>query len=394
MSLFSRFAALFRKKPPEVVEEPAPVAIEESIASKAAHAVSEQQYDEALSMLRSAQGGVDEAAVVDAIGFSLPEETPREADALVLALADVLVARGERTRACEQLKRTKTASARVLRADLLCEGDATDEDLDLALSLYAEALREDLDAPGARERWERLRRRLGRGEAVAQPSMGATLLGPAGALPYTLIREVARGGSAVVYQATAQLLQGKSRTIALKLAHDRKSARTWLAHEARIAIRFRGPGVIPIFDVDPEEGWLAMAWADHGSLREKVREGRTDPAFLRVLLSTLADVHAEGFVHGDLKPANVLFDAHARPWLGDFALARPIGDSATPGSAGYVSPERMKGAPCDPRDDVFAIGKILDELHVHAAVARSCLLPAAQRPATAKEVIELLERQT
>jgi serine/threonine-protein kinase len=388
--LFSRFAALFRKPPPEVKEEAPPVEIEEPLASKAAHAVSEQKYDDALSMLQKARGGVDEAAVVDAIGFSLPDEAPRAADALVLALADVLVDRGERARACEQLKRVRTPAARVLRADLLCEGDATDEDLDLALSLYAEALREDLDAPGARERWERLRRRLGRGEAVQQPSMGATLLGPAGALPYTLIREVARGGSAVVYQATAQLLQGKSRTIALKLAHDRKAARTWLAHEARVAIRFRGPGVIPIFDVDPEEGWLAMAWADHGSLREKLREGKTDPTFLRVLLSTLADIHAAGFVHGDLKPANVLFDAHDRPWLGDFALARPVGDPATPGSAGYVSPERMKGAPNDPRDDVFAIGKILDELHVHPEVARKCLAPAAQRPASASDVMSLL----
>jgi serine/threonine-protein kinase len=390
VSLFSRFAALFRKRPPEVKEEAPPVEIEESLASKAAHAVSEQQYDDARSMLQKAQGGVDEAAVVDAIGFSLPEETPRAADALVLLLADVLVDRGERTRACEQLKRVRTPAARVLRADLLCEGDATDEELDLALSLYAEALREDLDAPGARERWERLRRRLGRGEAVAQPSMGATLLGPAGALPYTLVSEVARGGSAVVYQATAQLLKGRTRTIALKLAHDRKSARTWLAHEARVAIRFRGPGVIPIFDVDPEEGWLAMAWAAHGSLREKLREGRTDPAFLRVLLRTLADIHAAGFVHGDLKPANVLFDAHDHPWLGDFALARPTGDPATPGSAGYVSPERMQGAPCDPRDDVYAIGKILDELRVHPEVARRCLAPAAQRPATAEEALALL----
>jgi serine/threonine-protein kinase len=133
-----------------------------------------------------------------------------------------------------------------------------------------------------------------------------------------------------------------------------------------------------------------MAWADHGSLREKLREGQTDPRFLRVLLSTLADVHAAGFVHGDLKPANVLFDAHDRPWLGDFALARPIGDAPTPGSAGYVSPERMKGAPCDSRDDVFAVGKILDELHVHPDVARKCLLPAAQRPATAGDVLSLL----
>ncbi|MGZ3418398.1 MAG: serine/threonine-protein kinase [Polyangiales bacterium] len=391
MSLFSRFAALFRKNAPVAApDEPEPAKIEESLAAKAAHAVSEQHYDEALAMLHGARGGAEEAAVVEAIGFSLPEAAPREADALVLALADVLVARGERKRACNQLERTRTPAARVLRADLLCEGDATDEDLDLALSLYAEALREDLDAPGARERWERLRQRLGRSGGATQPSMGATLLSPGGSLPYTLVREVARGGSAVVYEATAQLLQGKSRTIALKLAHERKTARSWLAHEARVAIRFRGPGVIPIFDVDPEEGWLAMAWAEGGSLREKLRAPETDPRFVRALLATLADVHAAGFIHGDLKPANVLFDAEGNPWLGDFALARPIGEPATPGSAGYVSPERMAGAPCDPRDDVFAVGKILNELHAHAAAARACLLPAGQRPATASDVIALL----
>ncbi len=421
MSFFDRLRAVFGRvktapEPvPSVLARPVP---EATLAMQAAHLATTRAWSDALSLLRSSRGTADEGAVVDAIALGLPDEAPdhdqaRHAwDALIVQLADVLVARGDPARACDQLRRARSSAAKVLRADLLCDGATTrsgaarPEDLDLALALYAEALRDDIDAPGARERWDRLRTRLGRSTATSEPTIGATLLTTSPSLPFTLVHEVARGGSGVVYRARASLGGANERIIALKLAHAQSregmKVKTMLAHEARVAARFRGAGVVPIFDVDPEEGWLAMAWADGGSLRERIR--RADPelvstarVWLGRLCRTLADVHGEGWLHGDVKPANVLFNERGErgePWLGDFALARPTGDPQTPGSAGYVSPERIAGAPCDARDDVFAIGRILEELVDAGAdpslrpIARACI--ARDRPPDATAVLELL----
>ncbi len=390
MSLWDRLRGLFGRDKPEAAEPPvieaAPV---ETAASKAAHAVAERNFAVARDALRIAQQTADEAAVLDAILISLPDEPRADVagwDELIMLVADVLVARGDRARACEHLRRARSNAARVLRADLLCDGldgAARPEDLDLALSLLAEVLRDDIDTPGARDRWERLRARLGRGGDIGRAPIGATLLVDGPALPFTLVREVARGGAGVVYEAKSTI-GVVERVVALKLAHQRASAKTFLAHEARVAARFRGPGIVPILDVDPNEGWLAMGWAAAGSLREHLREGDTNIArephrWLRTLVSVLAEIHREGWVHGDLKPANVLFGRDGNPWLGDFALARAVGDPATPGSAGYMSRARMNGAPCHPRDDLYGLGKILEELAVTSgderlrALARECV---------------------
>ncbi len=397
MSWLAKLRGLFAKKQPATeTPEPPPVAIE-TAPMRAGHAVAEARFDDALVALRNARDSADEGHVLDAILLSLPEEPPhtRGWDELVLLIADVLVARGDRARACEQLRRAHSTAAKILRADLLCDGTdgpATPEELDLALKLLSDALRDDIDAPGARERWERLRVRLGRGAESVVASFGATLLVDGPALPFTLVREVARGGSGVVYQARSAI-GAIERTVALKLAHQRSTARAFLAHEARIAVRFRGAGVVPIYDVDPEEGWLAMAWAGGGSLRARLRAGGPlgHARWLRRLVETLADIHRDGWVHGDLKPANVLFDDDGDVWLGDFALARTVGEPATPGSAGYVSPERLGGAPYDPRDDVFALGKILAELPGTdaslQALAADCLASASERPATASDAL-------
>jgi serine/threonine-protein kinase len=149
-----------------------------------------------------------------------------------------------------------------------------------------------------------------------------------------------------------------------------------------------------------------MAWAAGGSLRNKLRtpgdrEIGSPLAWLPALLSAVADVHRHGLVHGDLKPANVLFDASGNPWLNDFALARPFGDPATAGSAGYVSPERLAGSPCDARDDVFAIGRMLEELISASAtlaplgsLAAACTGVLASRPLNAGAVLAAFERGT
>jgi serine/threonine-protein kinase len=373
-----------------------PVGTSADVVDEAGHAAATGAYDRAIRLLAGARGTLDEAAVLDAILISLPlpvDDADRPIpEGVATALADVLVERGERGRAIDLLRRAAGIRARARLADLLGDDRATAEELERALLLYADLLEHDPMAPGIHERWQRLRARLGRGPVVRPAPIGATLLSAGPATPFTIDREVARGGSGVVYRAREILAEGLERTIALKLAHAGAAARKNTLHEAQSATRFRGPGVVPIFDCDPEEGWIAMAWADRGSLRDALgdrsRAPLADPRVaLRPIVEALADLHRSGFVHGDVKPANVLFSSIGGAWLGDFALARAVGAPATAGSVGYLSPERLAGAPCHPRDDVYGLGKIFEAVSLDRLAAR-CL--GRDRPETSAEVLELL----
>ena len=151
-----------------------------------------------------------------------------------------------------------------------------------------------------------------------------------------------------------------------------------------------------------------MSWAPGGSLRARLRgESRgSDPLmrapilWLRELVETLADVHAQGWVHGDVKPANVLFDGDDRPLFGDFGIARRRGEPNTPGSAGYVAPERSAGAPCSPSDDVYGIGRLMADVTAAGwsndarliALSAACTADASARPPDAAAVLAELAK--
>ncbi|MEJ7728922.1 MAG: protein kinase [Polyangiaceae bacterium] len=82
----------------------------------------------------------------------------------------------------------------------------------------------------------------------------------------------------------------------------------------------------------------------------------------RPLARALARVHAADLVHADVKPANVLLRQPSEPVLGDFGIARPRGAPSEGGSPGYLSPERLGGRASDPRDDVYAYGRVLEDV--------------------------------
>jgi eukaryotic-like serine/threonine-protein kinase len=117
--------------------------------------------------------------------------------------------------------------------------------------------------------------------------------------------------------------------------------------------------------------YVVMDLVDGPTLAERLLEGPLPADEVRVLGARLADalahVHALGFVHRDVKPANVLLGDGSCPRLADFGIARALDDtSATAtgfvvGTAAFLAPEQVRGEPVGPRADVFALGLVLLE---------------------------------
>ena len=349
---------------------------------------------DALALLRHLRSTAEEGRAIDELmrvhaARALPEP-------LVVAMASALVDRGEARVATRVLTNASSSSALLMRADLA----AQDGEIAKALAFTERVMLRDFDHPGARERHQRFRTALGfTTEAKRSDASGATVVTREPDAPFRLLREVARGGAGAVYEAEDRELL---RRVALKVYHHPERDRAQLAHEARVAVDLEGPALVRVFDLDPDHGWIALEWAMHGTLRECVR-ARDLTRLLPIerwalpLALALARVHAHGWVHHDVKPANVLLARSGASILTDFGIARRVGEPSPAGSLGYLSPERMAGRVSDPRDDVYGFGRVLEDvLHVvtdEATAARfrplalACTGPDVTRPADARALV-------
>ncbi|WP_437805422.1 serine/threonine-protein kinase [Sorangium sp. So ce1078] len=331
--------------------------------------------DEVIAILRRARGTLREAEAVAHLVAAMAERVLP--DPIRVACADLLAARGDEPGALSVLEgaapRERGGAARaqpvssteglVLAADLY----ASLGQLPRAVGAIERVLVREIDAPGARERHQRWRAALGAERPAAARVEDVTVVAPsAGKTPFRLLREVARGGAGAVYEAEDEVL---GRRLGFKVYHGRGGDRAHLTREVRLAAALAGPGVVRVFDADPDEGWIALEWIARGSVRDVLRAG--DAAALapvarwaRPLARALARIHERGYVHADVKPANVLLRSLAEPVLSDFGLARPRGAPSAGGSPGYVSPERLAGRASDPRDDVYGYGRVLEDVLV------------------------------
>lgn len=191
---------------------------------------------------------------------------------------------------------------------------------------------------------------------------------------YEMERMIGSGGMGVVFKAFDTEL---NRVVAIKLLAPylaaRGSARKRFAREARAAAGVRDDHVVPIFNVESEHEppFLVMQYVAGGSLQEKLdRDGPLEVAeVLRIGLQTakgLAAAHAQGLIHRDVKPSNILLDEGVeRALLTDFGLARAEDDACLtrsgfhPGTPHYMSPEQVRGEAIDGRSDLFSLGCVL-----------------------------------
>jgi len=195
---------------------------------------------------------------------------------------------------------------------------------------------------------------------------------------YRLVRHLARGGMAEVYVAEDKLL---NRTVAVKvlfpeLAHDEAFVERF-RREARAAASLNHHNIVSVYDFGEDEGswFIVMEYVEGPNLREIIRsDGQMDPAQAAELgaevAAALAAAHAQGIIHRDVKPANVLIaDDTGTVKVADFGIARAAGarqgltmPGTVLGTATYLSPEQAQGAEVDFRTDVYSLGMVLYEM--------------------------------
>ena len=314
----------------------------------------------ALSALRSLIGGPHERTALEVILRAARRGAVDEK--LRVQAAGLHLQRGELESAIALLDQPSSLDGLILRADVL----AAHGDLPAACAALERVLARDIQAPGVLERLDRWRSKLGVPlRALAPEGHDATLFTAAQpTTPFRIVAEAGRGGAAVVYEASDESL---GRSIALKVYHRPGDHREQMEREALVAAQVAGPGVVRVLDANLDEGWLALEWARGGTLREAIRQGdraRLLPVsqWLEPLVAGLARAHAAGWAHGDIKPGNVLLLSGGAPLLADFGLARKPGEDWAGGTPGYLSPERIAGRPASLSDDVYALGRLLDDV--------------------------------
>jgi serine/threonine-protein kinase len=198
---------------------------------------------------------------------------------------------------------------------------------------------------------------------------------------YQLLRQVANGGMASIYEAIDIRLDRK---VAVKIMHPHlaqdEAFVSRFIKEAKAAAALSHPNIVAVQD----QGWnqsgvpavfLVMELIEGHTLREYLNErGRFEIKdainYLTPILSALAAAHALGIVHRDIKPENILISKEGRIKIADFGLAKGelIGSTMTAessvilGSVSYLSPEQVQRGVADSRSDVYAAGIVAYEM--------------------------------
>jgi Tfp pilus assembly protein PilF len=190
---------------------------------------------------------------------------------------------------------------------------------------------------------------------------------------YRVLAAIGKGGMGEVFRAYDTELKEEIAIKVVRDDHDDALAR--FRREIALARKVTSPNVLRVYDLAEHAGlrFLTMELVDGDDLAAVIRRDQRMPleralAIFRQVCQGLAAAHAEGVVHRDLKPQNVLVDKDDRVRVADFGLARSIGESgltasgAVLGSPAYMSPEQVTGDPTDERSDIYSLGIMLYQL--------------------------------
>ncbi len=201
--------------------------------------------------------------------------------------------------------------------------------------------------------------------------------------PYEILEPIGAGGMGEVYRALDPRLH---REVAIKVLPDRLAndpqALARFESEAKAVAAISHPNILAIFDVGADRGvnYAVTELLEGETLRSHLERSalpwRKAVEIGIAIADGLASAHAKGIIHRDLKPENLFLTSDGRVKILDFGLARRTSSALTGpadtatitqenlvlGTAGYMSPEQVRGTPADARSDIFSLGCVLYEM--------------------------------
>jgi serine/threonine protein kinase/tetratricopeptide (TPR) repeat protein len=212
-------------------------------------------------------------------------------------------------------------------------------------------------------------------------SLAGRLIGP-----YRIFKQLGKGGMGEVYLAEDTRL---GRKVALKFLSakltDDNWARRHLVKEAQSVAMLEHPNICAIHGIEEAEGYsfIVMQYAEGDTLADLIRKGLPDiPQAISLavqIVSAVAEAHAHGIIHRDIKPQNIVVTPAGQVKVLDFGLAKSVQLKRGPGAAAddtsqmsnnglvvgtvsYMSPEQLRAERLDFRSDIFSLGTVLYEI--------------------------------
>lgn len=197
---------------------------------------------------------------------------------------------------------------------------------------------------------------------------------------YKIVRELGRGGMAVVYRAIDTMLD---RNVAVKIILSENASKEKTEkllkrfnREAKTLASLSHPNIVKVLDYGEYESapYLVMEFISGGALKSKM--GRPMPfaeaaALLMPVARALQHAHQQKIVHRDVKPENILINDSGQPMLSDFGILKLVdveeshgltGTGKIVGTPAYMSPEQIRGREVDGRADMYSLGIVFFEM--------------------------------